>query len=351
MYYTKYFMPCCYFALMCLSPLTMAHVRWFSEERSARVAQFEFDYIYLLLVVLAVSYCFFCVALNWLSSKRKSIFVYLDSGISLAGFEWSILKASIALMFVLNLVSQAYLAPNLEVATIGQDLARLLQIIVIIGIAINNVFFSVSLLVFLISTLNLYGFSLSVDYVPEFLGIALAFIFIELNRKMEAGKFLWIKPYLGSSSPSAALRLGIGCQLAILAVHNKFLNPDLGLQFLEDYPFVNFARGLGFTSFKDIHFIFSAGLAELCFGVLLMFNIATRFVASCVIFFFSVTSFIFGLEELVGHIPILVGLWVVALHGKRLERGVDSSLFSWVHKGSLPHAPIPSNKRRAHASI
>ena len=107
----------------------------------------------------------------------------------------------------------------------------------------------------------------------------------------------------------------MGLQLVVLAVHNKLLNPDLGLSFLQLHPEFNFMQLLGISAFEGIHFVLAAGLAETSFGVLLIFNIATRFVATCVLGIFTLTSIVMGLHELLGHLPVLAAMFVVWLNG------------------------------------
>lgn len=342
---------CSFFLLAFWAPLAGAHLRWFTEESQGSATRFEFDYVYVLLVLLAACYCAFCVVSHRYSRKHQAMSRYLNDGLSFLGFEWDLLKASIALMFVMNLVNNLFLAPNLDVSVIGARLSFLIQITVVVCIATHNLLFALSLVLCLISTLFFFGLNLSIDYLPEFLGIALAFLAIELNRKRERRGSGDFSRHVSAIDPTSMLRWGIGLQLIVLSVHNKFLSPDMGLQFLANYPFVNFVNDLGLSAFKDIHFVFSAGLAELCFGILLMFHIASRFVSLCVIFFFSLTSVIFGVHELVGHIPIIAGLLVVALHGDKRGRPVSFPILMDIHKDTAAYKHLQSGQGRSHASL
>lgn len=74
----------------------------------------------------------------------------------------------------------------------------------------------------------------------------------------------------------APVSLGLGIQLIILTFHDKRLHPGLGSVFLHDYPVFNFLNYFGWQSFTDTHFVFGAGMAELCFGLLLVTNISAR---------------------------------------------------------------------------
>lgn len=302
--------------LLLVSTQCSAHVRWFSEEAKFPPQKYEFDLIYMAVTILAIAYCVFCYWLDSLSAKDSRVSYFTSDRISLSGVEWCVLKSSIALMFTLNLVEGIYLAPNLDPDLAGQDSAKIVQILVLVCLAGNNTIFAISIFMCLLFTFWIYGFYLSIDYAFEFIAIALAYVAIDINKLMNASEIKNKYVRINLLHPSRFLRIFIGIQLVVLAIHNKLLDPNLALNFVDMYPYVNFLKYMGFSSFSNIHFVYSAGLAELCFGLLLIFNQSTRFVSLCVLFFFSVTSVVFGLHELIGHIPILAGLAVVFLHAK-----------------------------------
>ncbi len=305
----------------------LAHLRWFTEDQAKVKTTFEFDHIYFFLIILAIGYCLICLFLEIRSKKNITISKIMNRSITFNGFEWEILKGSIVLMLILNIIHGVYIAPNLDPAVIGKDLCILIQALIIVCSTIHNLLLFSSIIFCLSLTLINFGFGLSIDYIPEFLAIALCFFAIELNKFRNINLLKNFKRYINKDLPCQILRLFFGVQLVVLAIHNKFMNPDLGLFFLRDYPFVNFVKGIGLHFFDDIYFVFSAGLAELCFGLLLILNISTRFVSLCVIFFFSVTSVIFGIHELTGHLPIIFGLIIVFLHsnnGKDIKNAENS---------------------------
>ncbi|MFQ5622605.1 MAG: hypothetical protein ACE5FS_04330, partial [Paracoccaceae bacterium] len=125
----------------------------------------------------------------------------------------------------------------------------------------------------------------------------------------------------GSSVPSArwtrrarehlavvVLRSALGLQLAEEAIHNKLMNPDLGLKFLEDNSYYNFMQLLGFSEFSNLHFVFAAALAEITLAMLLIFGIATRFIVIILTGIFLITFALSGLHDLLGHLPIMAVL-------------------------------------------
>lgn len=301
-------------AILTFPLLAHAHVRWFSEFDATRKAQFTLDLISIALVLGTLGYWLLCISIEYASRKSATASKLIAQKFTFGAFDWDLLKSSIAVMMIGNIVSNTFIAPNLATEVIGNDLCILIQAAIIVCLSINELFLAASLLVALVSIFSLYGFSLSIDYAAEFLALAIVFAIIGLN-KLKADKVpKRLKPYITSSNAARVLRVGFGLQLAILAIHNKFMNPVLGLDFLALYPYFNFIKVLGFAHFKDIHFVLSAGLAELSFGLLLILNIATRFVSLCAIFCFTVTSIVLGIHELVGHTPILVGLFIIFLH-------------------------------------
>jgi uncharacterized membrane protein YphA (DoxX/SURF4 family) len=74
-------------------------------------------------------------------------------------------------------------------------------------------------------------------------------------------------------------------------------------------------QALGLDVFDDLLFVFSAGLAELTFGILIFLGVGTRIVLATVAVFFLLTSILLGLHELVGHIPIMVSCLVLLSEG------------------------------------
>ena len=333
-------------SLLGISAAGHAHVRWFTESSPSVPQQsYQFDQVYLTLTVLAIAYCLFCYWLERVSLKNVRVSHFTNDRITFSGFEWNILKASIALMFMLNILDGIFLAPNLPPSEIGTSYAQIFQILVVVSAAASNCIFAIAILSCLVATGLNYGVAPSIDYIFEFLAIALAYLSLSINDQLTGWRARYPRLNRLDLSPSIFLRTLIGLQLVVLAIHNKLLDPNLGLQFLSQYPHVNFLNWAGLDFFKDIHFVYSAGLAELCFGLLLIFNISTRFVSLCVLFFFSVTSAMFGLHELIGHIPILVGLSIVAIHSKNKQDLESLSLFLSQIKSNLGAGVQPAIKK------
>ena len=104
-------------------------------------------------------------------------------------------------------------------------------------------------------------------------------------------------------APAAAinlLRLAMGFGIAYGALTEKLLNPPLAQALLDQSPFLNILRPFGVS---DPVFIWLAGLTELAVGVVILSGQITRPVMATGFALFTVTLIVFGLPELIGHLP------------------------------------------------
>jgi len=105
------------------------------------------------------------------------------------------------------------------------------------------------------------------------------------------------------NAPAAAinlLRIAMGFGIAYGALTEKLLNPPLAQALLDQSPFLNVLRPLGVT---DPVFIWLAGMTELAVGVVILSGQVTRPVMAVGFALFTVTLIVFGLPELIGHLP------------------------------------------------
>ena len=104
-------------------------------------------------------------------------------------------------------------------------------------------------------------------------------------------------------APAAALlllRLAMGFGIAYGALTEKLLNPPLAQALLDERAFLNLLRPLGVS---DPVFIWIAGLTELVIGIVIVSGQLTRPAMAVGFVLFSVTLLVFGLPELIGHLP------------------------------------------------
>jgi uncharacterized membrane protein YphA (DoxX/SURF4 family) len=106
-----------------------------------------------------------------------------------------------------------------------------------------------------------------------------------------------------AKAPAAAinlLRIAMGFGIAYGALTEKLLNPPLAQALLDQRPFLNVLRPLGVS---DPAFIWLAGATELVVGVVVLSGQITRPVMAIGFALFTVTLIVFGLPELIGHLP------------------------------------------------
>jgi uncharacterized membrane protein YphA (DoxX/SURF4 family) len=105
------------------------------------------------------------------------------------------------------------------------------------------------------------------------------------------------------NAPAAAinlLRIAMGFGIAYGALTEKLLNPALAQALLDQSPFLNVLRPLGVS---DPVFIWFAGATELVIGVVILSGQITRPAMAVGFALFTVTLIVFGVPELIGHLP------------------------------------------------
>jgi hypothetical protein len=105
-------------------------------------------------------------------------------------------------------------------------------------------------------------------YLENLLILAIA-LFIYLNEINETHKLFAYQPWA-----VPILRTGAGMSLVVLAFTEKFLHPELALQFLSEHNW-NFVKLLGFN-FSNQLFVLSAGFMETIFGLMFIFGYVVR---------------------------------------------------------------------------
>lgn len=291
------------FSILVLLPFSVhSHVRWFVESNTISGIEFAFTSIYYLLIGLAVFYAVIAIWLERLVAKtlfeqRKYVWFYIPP--------WRFLAWVCGVTLIVISFEKVFVAPNIHLA-VNRDHFLIVQSIcgVFLISALRPNISGFAFIVLCALAIYLVDFRLWIDYVPEFCAIGLAMI---LHR----------------AYPQAALtilRLGLGAQLMILAVHNKLIEPELGLRFLEQYHW-NFMQMMGLQYFDNLLFVFSAGIAEFTFGLLIFTGMGASVALLSVGFFFVLTSTMLGLDELIGHLPIIASVVILlTLGGGHLPR-------------------------------
>ena len=165
-----------------------------------------------------------------------------------------------------------------------------------------------------------YGFSNFIEML-EISGIAIMLFltgrphwtFLDV-QKLSA----FAAPYREYAVP--LLRIFTGINLIVLGFTEKILHPELGLAFLEKHLW-NLMKMMGFDSFSDYWFVFSAGVAEVLFGIIFTLGIITRINAAALAAIFITTLVLLGPVELTGHLPYfsIVMIFLIFGSGSKLK--------------------------------
>ena len=131
-----------------------------------------------------------------------------------------------------------------------------------------------------------------------------------------------------------ALRVGAGVALIVVAFAEKLANPALALAFLEDHPGLNVARELG-LGWSDLEFIRVAGAIEVLFGLLLISGALPQAVVVIAGVPFNASLWFFGVNELLGHLPVYAAMLVLLVYGSDRElRARVPALWPWTGRAA-----------------
>jgi hypothetical protein len=126
-----------------------------------------------------------------------------------------------------------------------------------------------------------------------------------------------------------ALRVGAGLALIVVAFAEKLANTDLALVFLQGHPHLNVAREVG-LGWSDLQFIRVAGAIEVLFGLLLISGALPQAVVVIAGVPFNASLWFFGVNELLGHLPVYAAMLVLLVYGSDPElRPRVPALWPW----------------------
>jgi hypothetical protein len=354
---------------MCLAPTdAIAHARWFIDDTQVVLhPEFKFDGLYLAMLVGAVLFMLTALTVEMARGRIPVIDRFLGQQLAPTLVLWRVLSMVFGATLVINSMAQVFVAPNL-----AANGSMVLKIMLFLQILIGGMFFVQARLTWacaallLVPILCAWEFSAldAIDYAFELVGIGLAVMLMApalaphdldtqkqvatliptgLSLRLQTGRRAydlgwaqaspWRYHPLEGLSPKdrealaiAVMRTLFGLQLIILAAHDKMLEPGVSLAFVDKYSFVNVPALLGMSQFTNLHFVFGAGLAEITFGALLLANVAVRATSFMLLGLFTTTALVFGIEELVGHLPIIAMLVLLTAAGSP-QRQAESSIW------------------------
>ena len=268
--------------LLAVAAPVFGHVRWFVENEPPAIA-WPVDSILFLLLAGSLFYVGALIGPFHRFDRFRAMPHWAD---------W-LIRGSLAITFLSSSSMGVWLAPNLSATPMLLDVQQVVGILLLANRRLGILALTIACGLAIFTSY----FSLLIDYVFELVGVTLALAV--WKQKPQLALFF--------------LRTSLGLQLMTLAVHNKMINPALGIQFLLQHPY-NFMDYF-LSNFSDLHFVLAAGFAEFCFGLMFVLNKSVRVNGLIVCFFFSLTSVLMGLHELVGHLPIIMILIVLLVWG------------------------------------
>ena len=140
------------------------------------------------------------------------------------------------------------------------------------------------------------------------------------------------------ANATLALRVAAGSALIIVALYEKLINPDLALEFLQEHPDLQVARQVGLP-LGDLEFIRLAGAIEVLFGLLLISGALPQVIILIAGIPFNATLWFFGINELVGHLPVYGAMLVVLVFGSHPQ--LRPVVYGW-GSTSAKHEPAPT---------
>lgn len=318
-------------AAICASTLfchsANAHVKWFIQDpQMFHDRAYFLDKISVSIVFGALLFLAFCI---WLAQRanyntRIQTLLYrpfsIISPLSTAAWPSTVLRLSVGIVLFSNILNNQFIAPNFDTGGFLKYYLSL-QVILFFLLIVGQRIFSIVLVAICLSLMPVLPFRSTIDYFPELIGLGVALYFCDQNIRnnhFEISAFNQTFQFHSASFGLSALRITLGIQLIILTIHDKLLSPAYGLAFLCEYPYMNFLKLLGSNFSDDIYFVLGAGMAELCFGLLLLTNTAARVGLLLIIFFFTLTGIIINLHELIGHLPILSSALILFIYQPRL---------------------------------
>jgi hypothetical protein len=338
-------------ASLILSPaLVHAHERWFVREGRHAGEHVSMEPLDLVLVLGGIVF----VAVAFLVHHRD-VAGRVRAGIDRVrrrvpdGVEWRVVAAVSGVMLLWNALSGVFLAPEFMLPGRGLALLGAVAQAVIAGLLLFRSCFLLAgaAILFVAVPFGTAWFRLDflIHYGLEYIALALALILVALSSEhadpLAHRVRRWVKrePHDVAHLPLPVIRIGLGLTFMALALHCKFVDPNISLTFLDHHD-LNFMRQLGVSTFTNARFLFAACVAETALGLTLALGIATTFVASLLLVVLCTTLAMFGLVELMGHLPIMA-IVLLLLYRDAGSYGVPRTL-PWRETRKLDNAWEPT---------
>lgn len=302
------------------------HVKWFVSQNDTSIDNniyFSFLDPNMRIVLGAAIFVFICAAIIHIVLSRYS---QPSNNLSLK------LKAKI-LVFAQILTGSALFASSINgvlfaphfVASSNQITFLMMELVAgILFITRSYVYLACFLTLIIFSAITIdYGLVSSFEYL-NIVGLislfSLSYLALRSSKKNKRTDLLDKESLIMTGLTFYRVTLGIA--LVILGLSEKILNPELAIDFVNQYPDFNFMRVIG-IDFSDRLFIFCGGISEILFGVIYITGFVPRINTIALAFFLVASNSFFAftgemdkaLMELVGHLPLLSGAIIIIFLG------------------------------------
>ncbi|WP_250448390.1 hypothetical protein, partial [Actinotalea sp. C106] len=302
-------------ALLATAGPAAAHGKWFAEHDGGGDWGFFFSPLPLVLTAAVIA-----VTVVWRLVARRlpqpELAVLSPLG-RIAPYVPRLLAIHMGVSLLAYSVSGAFITPSLPLGDVpGGDFAGVVQ--AAIGI-------------WLITGIRLRVPALGLVLLgPPALLAAGPVALLETTNTLAVALFLAILPpsdaTFGRVAPSPEklrwalfwLRFFVAVALITLAFSEKFTNPALAANLLEDYPELNIFALVGLPVTDEV-FIVIAGAIELLFGLLVLSGALPQIVVLVALVPFNLTLFIFGTTEVIGHLPVYGVFLALLVYGSNKE--------------------------------
>ena len=297
-------MLCCY--------QVSAHVKWFVPGEASALSASSYSFTDTP-VLIWMGIALVIISLSVFLDTRLPVY----SQLSRARQEYliSLLRWGTGLSLLMSAGNGAILAPHLVAQTPFANFLVMFEAVVGLLLMVNfHPFAATILLLLLWLGVGLsFGPASALEYL-NIAGIATCLLLFHFHPEKYR---VHIKAY-----SIAALRILTGCSLVVLGLTEKLLNPQLGEYFVRDYRW-NFMDRIGLEIFSDQLFVFSVGVMEVVFGIILILGTTIRlnilvvsgFMLASNITFFVSHNYSEALVEIFGHLPIIATAIILIFFG------------------------------------
>lgn len=305
-----------------------AHVKWFIDKEKIQSSAGLLERIddpNTMLVIAIAAFIFLCsgvthVLTRRLTYKHQSIEPRLERQLEVI----TVVQQLVGCVLIINFAKNTILAPHF-VAPPYLNLVLYLQLLSGFLFIVNRlIVVSCALSIITFTSIGIeFGIVSSLEYF-NFIGLLAIFLFT--RPAMFADKAPLLLPSLTQQEKVnlgvCIYRVSLGIALVTLGMSEKLMHPELALDFLQQYPDVNFMRYLG-LEFSDHLFVMWCGTAEVLFGAIYIAGFVTRINTVALAIFLAMSNGYFAyigeshiaVMEFIGHLPLIAGAIVLLVVG------------------------------------